>query len=251
MVESRGCRAPDKGFRWRCRGRPKCSRWRRRIPPAVRRPLRRSSSPRTPGHQRCGSPRPVLVPRSAGWRRGGTAKRRLLERGPVLTLAALPLLRTAGPSRDGSCGSGSPGERDGGAERGAAKALGSGAVRAVAVGGAVAGGLHERLVGAHDVALSVVEELVDLRAQTGAEQPPDPWDAVDGALEDREQAGRARSRGAVEIHGPLAAGALEWAPCVDGDRPGRGRVRVAGVECDGTGGRGRGSAPGAQAFTAI
>src|SRR6476659_7583933 len=53
-------------------------------------------------------------------------------------------------------------ELDGRAERSAGKAFGRVAVHGVAVGGAVAFDFQGRLVRAHDVAVSVVEKLLDL-----------------------------------------------------------------------------------------
>src|SRR5438552_16186604 len=97
-------------------------------------------------------------------------------------------------------------ELDSGAEGALAKALGGVAVECVAVRSAVAQRLHQRLVQPDDVALSVVEELVDLWSDAGAEQTGDPRDAVDGSLEDRELAGGAGSRDAVEVNRSLTAG---------------------------------------------
>src|SRR5438552_8953707 len=137
-------------------------------------------------------------------------------------------------------------ELDSGAEGGLAKALGGAAVECVAVRSAVAEPLHQRLVRPDDVALAVVEELLDLWSDAGAEQPGDPRDAVDGPLEDHGLAGGAGSADAVEVHRSLTARTGKRAPGVDGDRAGRRRVRGAGIEGDNPGGVVRRSAPGAK-----
>src|SRR5437763_15025853 len=76
-------------------------------------------------------------------------------------------------------------ELDLGAERAPAVPLGRVAVQAIAEAAACARGLHQRLVCAHDVALRVVEELVDQWACAGPEKPGHARHALDTTFEGR------------------------------------------------------------------